>query len=186
MHRVLLRTSASRTASSARTRRCLSEVRCARRYAPSRHASANVRASRRSVFTRLLRVAYIAATVRISHDHLVPELLQAPRHPLALRRCLDQHPRLRSLPQHRPESLPIRVDPPLLDHFPVLAHDAHLAVHLVHVDAYTLHGWPPSPCGFDRPFELWSFPATTLEQGPAASSHLSSCRRLIATLCGRF
>src|SRR5262249_23595210 len=35
-------------------------------------------------------------------------------------------------------------------------------------------GWPPSPCGFDRAFELWSFLATTLERGPAASSHLSS------------
>ena len=55
-----------------------------------------------------------------------------------------------------------------------LPRHADLAVHLVHVDAYTLHGWPPSPCGFDRASELWSFPATTLERGPAASSHLSS------------
>src|SRR5262249_34119300 len=37
------------------------EVRCAGRYAPSRQASASVRASRRSVFTRRLRLAYIGA-----------------------------------------------------------------------------------------------------------------------------
>ena len=36
-------------------------ARCARRYAPSRQAPASVRASRRSVFTRRLRVAYIGA-----------------------------------------------------------------------------------------------------------------------------
>ena len=46
---------------SARTARCAADVRCAARYAPSRHASASVRASRRSVFTRRDRVAYIAA-----------------------------------------------------------------------------------------------------------------------------
>jgi hypothetical protein len=76
-------------------------------------------------------------------------------------------------PQHGRESLPIRPDPLLPDHFPALIHDADLAIHLVYIDAYTFHGWPPSPCGFDRAFRLWSFPATTLEWGPAASSHLS-------------
>jgi hypothetical protein len=60
-YRVRVRTNASRTASSARTTRCAAEVRCAGWYTPSRHASASVRASRRSVFTRRERVAYIAA-----------------------------------------------------------------------------------------------------------------------------
>jgi len=60
-YRVRVFTSASRTASSARTCRCPSEARCAGRYAPSRAASANVLASRRSVFTPRRRVAYIGA-----------------------------------------------------------------------------------------------------------------------------
>lgn len=61
MNRVRARTSASRTASSARTCRRAGVVRWAGRYAPSRSASAKVRASRRSVFTRRDRVAYIGA-----------------------------------------------------------------------------------------------------------------------------
>jgi hypothetical protein len=52
------------------------------------------------------------------------------------------HPRPRALPKHRLESLPIRADPPLLDDLPGFPRDADLAVHLVHVVAYTLHSWP--------------------------------------------
>ena len=61
MYLVLVCTNASRTQSCARTCRCRSEVRCAGREEPNLHASASVRASRRSVFTLRLRVAYIAA-----------------------------------------------------------------------------------------------------------------------------
>lgn len=61
MYRARVRTSVSRTTSSARTCRWASLVRCAGRYAPVWHASASVRASRRSVFTRRERLAYIGA-----------------------------------------------------------------------------------------------------------------------------
>jgi hypothetical protein len=95
--------------------------------------------------------------VRVGHDHLMAKLLQAPRNPFALRRRLDQHSRLRPLSQHRCKSLSIRLDPPFLEDLCVLPDHADLAIHLVHVDAYTLHGWPPSPCGFDRVLDCGAF-----------------------------
>src|SRR5262249_53005222 len=93
--------------------------------------------------------------VRVGHDHLMAEFLHTPRHPLALRRRLDQHARLRPLSQHRRKSLSICLDPPFFNNLSVLPDNADLAIHLVNVDTYTLHGWPPSPGGFDR--VLWSF-----------------------------
>src|SRR5215813_9305446 len=119
MYRVLVLTSPSRTASSARTRLYSSEVRCARRYAPRRQASANVRASRRSVFTRLLRVAYIgakfgSATITSwpsSSRHLAPT-----RSPSTPRSALGPS----ALSQHPCKSLSIRLDPPFLEDLCVL------------------------------------------------------------------
>ncbi len=61
MYRVRVRTSASRTASSARTCRRASERRYAGRHAPISHASINVCASRLSVLVRRERLAYIGA-----------------------------------------------------------------------------------------------------------------------------
>ncbi len=61
MYRVRVRTSASRTASSARTWRRASDSRYAGRYAPVAHASSSVRASRLSVLVRRDRSAYIGA-----------------------------------------------------------------------------------------------------------------------------
>jgi hypothetical protein len=80
--------------------------------------------------------------VRVRHHHLVAQLLQATRHPLALGRRLDQDPRPRPLSQYSGEPLPLRSDPPL-HHLPALRQDADLAFHLVYVDAKMLHGWPP-------------------------------------------
>src|SRR5467141_1358654 len=64
--------------------------------------------------------------VRVRHHHLVAQLLQATRHPLALGRRLDQDPRPRPLSQYSGEPLPLRSDPPL-HHLPALCQDADLA-----------------------------------------------------------
>ena len=72
--------------------------------------------------------------ILVRSDNLVPQLLQAPRHPLALGRRLDQYPPLRPFPHHRCKPVPVRVDPPLLDDLPA-PQNAQLTIHLVHVDA---------------------------------------------------
>jgi hypothetical protein len=63
VHRVRLRTKASRTVSTARTCRWRSDVRGAGWYAPSRQAWARASALRRSVLTRRRRWAYIGASL---------------------------------------------------------------------------------------------------------------------------
>src|SRR5713226_6659479 len=141
MYRLRVCTSDSRTESCARTCRCRSEVRCAGRYAPSLQASASVRASRRSVFTLRLRVAYMAAKFGSATTTSWPSSSrQRATHSLSVDASIRTF--ARGLSQHRGEPLPLRPDPPL-DHLAASRQDADLAFHLVYVDANMLHGWPP-------------------------------------------
>src|SRR5437867_3504016 len=43
----------------------------------------------------------------------------------------------------------------VFDQFAILAQDADLAVDLMDIDANMIHGWPPTPCGFDRVLPVW-------------------------------
>jgi hypothetical protein len=58
--------------------------------APSSHASAIARASRRSVLALRERVAYMGGEVRVGDDDLVAEGLETTGHPFAVGRGLDQ------------------------------------------------------------------------------------------------
>ena len=118
------------------------EVRCAGRYAPSLQASASVRASRRSVFTLRLRVAYMAAKFGSATTTSWPSSSKATSHPLALRRRLDRDLRSRPFTEHRGEPLPLRGDAPF-DDLAALGQNADLTFHFVYVNAKILHGWPP-------------------------------------------
>ncbi len=80
--------------------------------------------------------------VGVRHDHRVSERLQVPRHPLALGRGLQQYPRRRPVPQHCGEPLPAG-DDPAFDDLPVLGENAELALALVQINPYDIHGgWP--------------------------------------------
>src|SRR4030095_13202496 len=85
-----------------------------------------------------------SARVRIRHDHLVAQPFEGMRHPLALRRRLEQHPRPRARPQQLRKTLATGADPPLDEHLPALVDDADPAFPMMDVDPDVLHGWPPS------------------------------------------
>ena len=110
---------------------------------PSRHASASVRASRRSVFHAPAAGRGRRRGVRIRHDHLVAQALEALRRPLALRRRLEQVARRRPPAEHGGEPLARRAEPLLEHHRPVRRLDADLGVLLVHVHANLVHGRSP-------------------------------------------
>ena len=120
MCRVRVCTSASRTATWARSARLASEFRCAGRYAPSSQASRRARASRRSVFTLRLRCAYIGAKFGSATITSCP----------------------RSSKHYATHSLSVGAAPPL-DELPRFGPDADLACVFVHVDSNMVHGWPP-------------------------------------------
>src|SRR5207245_8578251 len=120
--------------------------------------------------------------IRIGHQHLVAERLQVSRDPLALRTRLEQDLRPRAIPQHRGEALATRDDPALGDG-PVRVADAELALALVQIQSYDIHGgWPPG--GAPRRKTVSAFPYcgalachhVTVEVQPAASYQL--CARL--------
>jgi hypothetical protein len=89
------------------------------------HASAPLRVHRR--------------VVRIGHYHLVAQLLQEPRHPLADRRGLYQDLGLRPILEKRHEPVTLRPHP-LLDQLPSLREDGDLAFLLPKVHANMFHG----------------------------------------------
>jgi hypothetical protein len=96
--------------------------------------------------------------VRVSDDHLVAQRFEAPRHPLALGRGLEQDARPRPAAQMLRERRAGRADP-LLDKRALPRANAELA------------GLPS--CGIDRPRSLSvGLRATTTSGCPAASSHL--------------
>lgn len=102
--------------------------------------------------------------IRIGNDHLVAELLQAARHPFALRARLDQNLGPRSPAENRGKALALGANA-LLNDLAVCRHDADLALPLVYVDPDVVHGLPP--LRLPRPFFAPAAPAR-----PAASSHL--------------
>jgi hypothetical protein len=79
---------------------------------------------------------------RIGDDHRVAERFEMAGDLLALRRRLEQNPRGPPRPEGRSEPLPARSDPSL-EQFPVLRHDAELALALVEINPYAIHGWHP-------------------------------------------
>jgi len=92
--------------------------------------------------------------VRVRDDDLVAEGLEAPGHPFAVSRGLDEHPGAGPGAEHGREALGLGADAPLDDLAPIRK-DVDLAVPLVHVDANMVHGWPLPFCGVDRGVLLW-------------------------------
>src|SRR5262249_50785739 len=102
--------------------------------------------------------------VRVGHDDVVAQSLQAPGHPLALRRGLEEDAGGRSLPQHLGEAAWIGADPPF-NQLASLGHDADLAFPLMQIDANMVHGWPPYPCATERVISLWGTLCHHVESG---------------------
>ncbi len=78
----------------------------------------------------------------IGDDHRMAERFQVPCDPLALGRRLEEDARGWSCPQHGGEAL-ARGDDALLEELAVLRDRAQLALALVEIDPYAIHGWPP-------------------------------------------
>jgi hypothetical protein len=57
--------------------------------------------------------------VRVGDDHLVPQRLETPGHPLTVGRGLDHNPRSRPIPEDRGEALGLGADPPLDQFAPI-------------------------------------------------------------------
>src|SRR5439155_1995797 len=102
--------------------------------------------------------------VRVGDDHLVAQRLEAPRHPLAFGRGLDEDPRPPSVAQDLGGPVRLRPDP-ALEQFPRLGQDADLAVLLVDVDANMIHGWPPTLAAMTACLCVGRLYATTLSEG---------------------
>jgi hypothetical protein len=84
--------------------------------------------------------------VRVRHDDLVAQGVEAPGHPSILRRGLDEVPGSPPAAQHLSEPLGLGADA-AFDHFTRLHEHANLAFLFVQIDANILHGWssPPAP-----------------------------------------
>ena len=104
--------------------------------------------------------------VRVGHDRLRAEFLEVPRNPLALRRRLDQNSRLRPLSHCK--SLPICVDSAVPQGPPRSPRQRRPCARRC-----LYSPWLAS-ISFAALTARFSFPATTLEWWPAASSRLSS------------
>src|SRR6266508_4736666 len=112
---------------------------CAGRYAPSRQASANARASRRSVFTLRVRVAYMGAKFGSATITLWP----SPSRHRATHSLSVADPRRFRAGGRAPSASAkcrgsVRIRRSISS--PPLGQDANLAFLLV--DANMVHGWP--------------------------------------------
>src|ERR671919_667936 len=92
--------------------------------------------------------------VGVGDDDLVTQRLEAPRHPLALRRRLDENARRGPASEGVGESPWLGAEA-AFEQLTVLCQDAELTLLLVDIDANMIHGWPPTRCGFDRVFAVW-------------------------------
>jgi serine/threonine protein kinase len=106
--------------------------------------------------------------VRVSHHHLMPHLLQAPRYPLALRGGLQQPPGLGSLAQQLGQPLPLGGDASLQHHLASLRQHAYLALPLVHVDSDIFHGLLPTRAV--RPVPQGGAPCVAMHAACSAAS----------------
>lgn len=81
--------------------------------------------------------------VRVGDDDLMAQPFQAPSHPLALGRGLEEDAAARAVAQDGGEPLGRGADASF-DQVAPCGQDAELAFRLVHVDANMVPGWPPS------------------------------------------
>src|SRR6266545_8192107 len=106
--------------------------------------------------------------VRIPHDDLVPQPLQAARHPFTLGRGLEQDPAAGPVAEYGREALGLRADP-LLDQLAPFGQDTDLTFLLVDVNANMVHGWPLLSAAMTACSSCGAVYATTLSERPAAS-----------------
>ena len=82
------------------------------------------------------------AVILIRHDDVVTQRLEMLCHPFTLGRGFDQNPGLWTSPEECGQSITRRANV-LIEHFPALRQNAHLAFFLVEVDGTIIHGWSP-------------------------------------------